>query len=120
MPLWTEQEVSTLLSMWPTSSRLQLAEALHRSPPAIGSKLASLHKKGLLEGTKNNPKKTARSITISSQDFEAVKMDYCRKHHIDNAQLTARLEADSQLAAKLYRLAISAKITRGGTLRSAG
>ena len=120
MPLWTEQEVSTLLSMWPTSSRLQLAEALHRSPPAIGSKLASLHKKGLLEGTKNNPKKTTRSITISSQDFEAVKMDYCRKHHIDDAQLTARLEADRQLAAKLYRLAISTKITSGRIRRSAG
>ena len=112
MPLWTEQEVSTLLSMWPRSSRLQLAEALHRSPPAIGSKLASLHKKGLLEGTKNNPKKTTRSITPDLKDFNAVKRDYCRKHHIDAAQLSARFEADDQLTAKLYRQAVAAKTAR--------
>jgi hypothetical protein len=47
-------------------------------------------------------------------------MDYCRKHHIDDAQLSARFEADNQLAAKLYRLAQATKITRGGIRRSAG
>jgi hypothetical protein len=42
-----------------------------------------------------------RPITPPSQDFDAVKMDYCRKRHIDDAQLSARFEADNQLAAKL-------------------
>ena len=105
MARWTEQEVGTLLSMWPTSSRLQIAETLHRSPPAIGSKLACLREKGLLE-------KPVRSITPDRKDFNAVKTDYCRRHHIDEAQLTARFEADNQLAAKFYRRAIAAKITR--------
>ena len=41
-----------------------------------------------------------------------MKMDYCRKHHIDDAQLSARFEADNQLAAELYRLAQAAKIIR--------
>ena len=108
---WTEQDVSTLLSMWPTSSRLQIAETLHRSPQAIGAKVVYLREKGLME-------KPVRSITPDRKDFNAVKTDYCRRHHIDEAQLTARFEADNQLAAKLYQLAVAAKATRLRTLGS--
>ena len=105
MARWTEQEVGTLLSMWPTSSRLQIAETLHRSPQAIGAKATYLREKGLME-------RPVRPITPDRKDFDAAKANYCRKHHIDEAQLTARFEADNQLAAKLYRRAIAAKTTR--------
>jgi hypothetical protein len=98
--------------MWPTSSRLQIAETLYRSPPAIGSKLTCLRQKGFLQGTRNTRQKTTRSITPDQKDFDAVKSDYCRKHHIDEAPLSARFEADNQLAAKLYRQAVAAKTTR--------
>ena len=54
MGTWTEQELRTLLSMWPTSSRLQIAETLHRSPQAIGAMASRLREKGLLERTKKN------------------------------------------------------------------
>ena len=111
MRFWTEQEVTTLLSMWPTASRLQIAKTLHRLPQSVGDKAKWLRDKGLLEGT-NNRRNAGRSITPDPQDFDAVKMDYCRKHHIDDAQLNARFEADNQLAAELYRLAQAAKNIR--------
>ena len=111
MRIWTEQEVTTLVSMWPTASRLQIANTLHRSPHSIGDKAKWLRDKGLLEGTKNR-RNARQSVKPDQQDFDAVKMDYCRKHHIDAAQLSARFEADNQLAAKLYRLAQAAKIIR--------
>ena len=71
-----------------------------------------LREKGLLERTNKRTNGPPRSITPDRKDFDAVKTDYCRKHHIDEAQLSARLKADNQLAAKLYRLAIAAKTTR--------
>ena len=105
MALWTEEEISTLLRMWPTSSRLQIAKTLHRSPQAIGAKATYLREKGLME-------RPVRPITPDRKDFNAVKTDYCLKHHIDEAQLCARFKADNQLAAKLYQLAVAAKATR--------
>ena len=45
-------------------------------------------------------------------DFDEVKRDYCRKHHITVAELCARLERDNQFASELYRLAQAAKLTR--------
>jgi hypothetical protein len=44
-----------------------------------------------------------------------VKKDYCRKHHITIAELSARMESDDQLVAELYRLAQAAKLTRPET-----
>ena len=46
------------------------------------------------------------------QDFVEVKRDYCRKHHIDIAELSARFESDERFAAELYRLAQAAKQAR--------
>ena len=41
-----------------------------------------------------------------------MKRNYCRKHHVTVAQLSARFESDDQLAAESYRLAQVAKLTR--------
>ena len=111
MRFWTEQEVTTLLSMWPTASYLQIGNALHRSRHSVCDKAKWLRDKGLLEGTKNR-RNAEQSVKPDQQDFDAVKMDYCRKHHIDIAQLNARFTSDNQLAAELYRLAQVAKIMR--------
>jgi hypothetical protein len=46
------------------------------------------------------------------QDFDEVKRDYCRKHHITIAELCARFESDDQFVAELYRRAQAAKLTR--------
>jgi hypothetical protein len=62
--------------------------------------------KGLLEA-KDTPR---RSIKPDLQDFNEVKMNYCRKHNITIAELSARLEDDDQLRAELYRLALAAEL----------
>ena len=111
MRVWTEEEVSTLVSMWPTASLTQIANALHRTPTSIGDKAKWLRDKGLLEGTKVQ-RNAGQSVKPDQQDFDAVKMDYCRKHHIDIAQLNAEFASDNRLAADLYRLAQAAKQTR--------
>jgi hypothetical protein len=80
-------------------------KTLHRSPQAIGAKVTYLREKGLME-------RPVRPITPDRKDFDAAKANYCRKHHIDDAQLSARFKADNQLAAELYQLAIAAKTTR--------
>ena len=66
--------------------------------------------KGLLESKKAG--RRGRSIKPDPQDFDEVKRDYCRKHHITAAELGARFERDGQLAAELYRLALEAGLTR--------
>ena len=53
-----------------------------------------------------------RPIRPDLQDFDEVKRDYCRQHHIDIAKLNARLETDDRLAAELYQLAQAAKFNR--------
>ena len=111
MRVWTEQEVTTLLSMWPTATHLQIGNALHRSRHSVCDKAKWLRDKGLLEGTKNR-RNAGQSVKPDQQDFDAVKMDYCRKHHMDVTQLSARFKGDSLLAAELYRLAQVAKMTR--------
>ena len=111
MRFWTEQEVTILLNMWPTASRLQIANTLHRSPQSVGDKAKWLRDKGLLEGTKNR-RNAKQSVKPDQQDFDAVKMDYCRNHHIDITQLNASFASDNRLAAELYRLAQAAKIIR--------
>jgi hypothetical protein len=52
-----------------------------------------------------------KAAWVGPQDFDEVKRDYCRKHHITIAQLCARFESDYQLAAELYRPAQAAKQT---------
>jgi hypothetical protein len=66
------------------------------------------------EATKiNDGRSTTNSIKPDLQDFDAVKMDYCRKHQIDIAQLNARLASDNRLAAELFRLAQAATLSVG-------
>ena len=107
--LWTDEEISTLVSMWPTSTTAQIAMRLRRSCGAIREKAKRLCKKGLLDG-KNAPR--CQSIKPDPQDFDEMKTDYCRTHHITIAELCARFERDNQLASELYRLALAAKLTR--------
>ncbi len=106
---WTDEEISTLVSMWPTSTTAQIAMRLRRPCGAIREKAKRLCKKGLLDG-KNVPR--CQSIKPDPQDFDEVKSNYCRKHHITIAELCARFERDNQLASELYRLALAAKLTR--------
>ena len=119
MRFWTDDEVSTLVSMWPEASIMHIAITLHRSPGSITDKAKQLRQMGLLKGMKGWRKKidegrsTIRSIKPDLQDFDAVKMDYCRKHQIDIAQLNARLASDNRLAAELFRLAQAATLSDG-------
>jgi len=101
---WTDEEVSTLVRMWPTSSGAQIAARLRRSCGSVLGKAKQLQKKGLL-GDKNVSRP-------DPQDFDKVQRDYCREHNITIADLCARFEGDNQLAAELYRLALAAKLTR--------
>ena len=109
MRRWTDEEISTLVSMWPTSTTAQIAMRLQRPCGAIREKAKRLCKKGLLDG-KNAPR--CQSIKPDPQDFDEVKSNYCRKHHVTIAELCARFERDNQLASELYRLALAAKLTR--------
>ena len=109
MSPWTDEE-STLIRLWPTQSAMQIANTLRRrSRSAIRSKARQLCKKGLLEG-KNALR--GQSIKPDARDFDEMKTDYCRTHHITMAELGARFESDHQLAGELYRLAIAAKLSR--------
>lgn len=109
MGTWTDEEISTLVSMWPSNSVMLIATRLNRQRQVIYSKAKWLHKKGLLED-KDFPR--SRPINPDPQDFDEVKRNYCREHHISIAQLCARLGSDDRLAAELYRLAQAAKQTR--------
>jgi hypothetical protein len=106
---WTDEEISTLIRLWPTQSAMQIANTLRRSRSAIRSKARELCKKGLLEG--RNAWR-GQSIKPDARDFDEMKTDYCRTHHITMAELGARFESDHQLAGELYRLAIAAKLSR--------
>ena len=109
--IWTDEEISTLVSMWPTNSVTQIAMRLNRHREAIYYKAKWLHKKGLLED-KDFPR--TRPINPGPQDFDEVKRNYCREHHITIAELCARLGSDDHLAADLYRLAQAARQMRAG------
>jgi phage terminase Nu1 subunit (DNA packaging protein) len=90
---------------------------LHRSHPSIVNKAVWLRRKGLLEMKRAQPstvRKWRSKIPLKpdKQDFDAVKMDYCREHQITVAELSARFEQNDQLVAELYRLAQAAKRTR--------
>jgi transposase len=106
---WTEQEINTLVSMWPNASTSQIATRLHRAYFTVHSKARQLRAKGLLEAKNILP---PSSIKPDLKDFDKVKLDYCRKHNMTTAQLYARLQNDDQLRAELYRLALAAKLVR--------
>ena len=103
---WTDKEISTLVRIWPNESVTQIATRLHRPCGSVHAKAKQLLGKGLLEA-KDSP---GRSNNPDLQDFDAVKMDYCRKHNITIAELSERLKGDDQLRAKFYRLALAAKL----------
>ena len=107
---WSDEEISTLIRLWPSHSAMQIANTLHRSYSAIRSRAKQLRKEGVLES--KNDTRRGQSIKPDPQDFDEVKTDYCRKHHITMAELSARFERDDKLAASLYRLALAAKLTR--------
>jgi hypothetical protein len=115
---WTDEDISTLVRMWPTNSVTRIASRLHRSPDATRGRARRLLKQGLLEGTIashnkiNGERSTTSPIKPDPQDFDEVKRAYCRKHHINIAELYARFEGDERLVAELYRLAQAAKFTR--------
>jgi hypothetical protein len=117
--IWTDEEISTLVSMWPETSIMHIAVTLRRSPGSISDKAKQLRQTGLLKGPRGWRRKidegrsTINSIKPDLQDFDAVKMDYCRKHQIDVAQLNARLASDNGLAAELFRLAQAATLSVG-------
>ena len=78
------------------------AAQLRRSRGAVRVKGKQLCKEGLLES--KNAMRRCQSIKPVAQDFDEVKRNYYRKHHITIAELGARFERDDQLAAGLYRL----------------
>src|SRR6476620_2209882 len=101
MGTWTDEEISTLISLWPTHTAIQIANTLDHSYWATRFKADQLRKKGLLEAKK--PLRS-RSINPDPQDFDKAKRDYCRNHHISIPKLCARLERNGQLVAELYAL----------------
>jgi DNA-binding Lrp family transcriptional regulator len=109
---WTDEDISTLVRMWPTNSVTRIANRLHRSPDATRERARRLLKQGLLEGTItshnkiNGGRSTTNPIKPDPQDFDEVKGDYCRKHHITIAQIYARFEGDDRLVAELYGLPV--------------
>ena len=105
---FTKEEISTLVSMWPNASVAQIAGRLHRPYGSILAKAKQLRTKGFLLEAKNTP----RSRLPDPQDFDEVKMVYCRKHNITVAELCARLKEDDQLMAELYRLALATKLEK--------
>jgi DNA-binding Lrp family transcriptional regulator len=115
---WTDEELCELIDLWPTHSVAQIAKHLHRSPSATRERARQLLRDGVLEGTMASHNilvgtgSMTRPIRPDLQDFDEVKRDYCRQHHIDIAQLNARFESDHRLAAELYRLAQTAKFNR--------
>ena len=60
MGIWTDEEISTLVSMWPTNSIMKIATRLNRRRETIYAKAKWLHKKGLLED-KDFPGKPGQS-----------------------------------------------------------
>ena len=115
---WTDKELCELIDLWPTHSVAQIAKHLHRSPSATRERARQLIRDGVLEGTMASHNilvgtgSMTRPIRPDLQDFDEVKRDYCRQHHIDIAKLNARLETDDRLAAELYQLAQAAKFNR--------
>jgi hypothetical protein len=107
---WTKEETNTLVSMWPSASLIQIANALHRTHTAIRGRVAYLRKKGLLLKAKRMPRNP--SIKPDPQDLDKAKRDYCHKQNISLAKLGVRLERKGKLVAELYRLAQAAKLTR--------
>jgi len=45
---WTVEDISTLITMWPTNSAAQIAKRLHRPTGAISGKASRLRHEGLL------------------------------------------------------------------------
>ena len=115
---WTDEELCELIDLWPTHSVAQIAKRLHRSPSATRERARQLLRDGVLEGTTASHNilvgtgSMTRPIRPDLQDFDEVKRDYWRQHHIDIAKLNARLETDDRLAAELYQLAQAAKFNR--------
>ena len=109
MKTWTDEEISTLVSMWPTHTVRQIANTLHRSRAVITERVKRLRERGLLKA-KNPPR--CRSIKPDPQDFNKAKRDDCWKHGIKLVELCARLEGNDQLTAELYALAQAAKLAR--------
>jgi hypothetical protein len=115
---WTDEEIRTLIRLWPTHSAMQIANTLHRSYSAIRSRAKLLCKEGFLESrstTRRGP-----SIKPNPEDFDEVKRDYCRRNHISFAELSERFERDDRLAAELYRRALEARLTRLRSRRVGG
>ena len=86
---WTDEEISTLVSMWPNASVMQIATRLHRAYGSVCTKAKQLREEGFLEAKDTQQ---SRSIKPDLQDFDEVKVDYCRKHNITIAELCARLQ----------------------------
>ena len=122
---WTDDEIRELIALWPTNSVARIAKRLRRSTEATRERARRLIKEGVLGGTIAEQdmifktRSTTRSIRPELQDFEQVKRDYGRKHHIPVSQLRARLGSDDRLTAELYRLAQAAKLKRLGSLQTA-
>ena len=106
---WTDEEINTLVAMWPTAPVIQVANTLSRTHAATREKAKQLRARGLLKHkiSLRNP-----SIKPDPQDFADVRGDYCRKHHITVAQFHARFEGDAKLAVELFRLAQKQKVDR--------
>ena len=94
MGIWTDEEIRTLVSMWPTNSVMKIATQLNCRRKTIYAKAKWLHKKGVLED-KDFPR--SRPINPDLQDFDEVKRDYCRKHHITVAKSVQGLNATPSL-----------------------
>ena len=65
MRRWTDEEISTLVSMWPTSTTAQIAMRLRRPCGAIREKAKRLCKKGLLDGTPRDANQSNPTRKIS-------------------------------------------------------
>ena len=53
---WTDEEINTLVSMWPKASIIQIANTLHRTYLATREMGRLLRERGLLEAKNNSTK----------------------------------------------------------------
>jgi hypothetical protein len=110
---WTDDEIHTLVTMWPTAPLNQIARTLHREDRAIRAMAEQLRQ----AGCQLEDKKPRRNyVSPDQQDFDDAKRNYCLNHGINIAELSARFESDNKLAAELYWLAQTARLARTSRL----
>ena len=71
---WTDEEISTLVSMWPNATALQIAARLHRSHSGVRDQIKRLRKTGLWEAKTRQLRK--KSLLEAKALREADQLDH--------------------------------------------